>query len=157
MDETTGRIVVGVDGSAASRAAVAYAVRDAARQGAWVHVVSAFDPPPYWAAAYGVPTPVVSAEDMRQIVLKETQQLVDEVIADLGPAVGFVPTEVSAVAGHPAHVLVDRAEGAAALVVGHRGRGGFAGLVLGSVALQCVQHATCPVIVVRARTDRDGE
>lgn len=88
---------------------------------------------------------------MREAFLKETQQLVDAVVADVGPPAGSVPTTVAAVAGHPAQVLVDAAEGADALVIGHRGHGGFPGLALGSVALQCVQHATCPVVVVRAQ------
>jgi nucleotide-binding universal stress UspA family protein len=52
--------------------------------------------------------------------------------------------------GAPAGVLVDVSHEASLLVVGSRGRGGFAGLLLGSVAQHCVQHAACPVVVVRA-------
>jgi hypothetical protein len=50
--------------------------------------------------------------------------------------------------GHPAHVLLDAASGAQLLVVGSRGHGAFAGMLLGSVSQHCVQHASCPVVVV---------
>jgi nucleotide-binding universal stress UspA family protein len=51
--------------------------------------------------------------------------------------------------GSPARTLLDEARGADLLVVGSRGRGGFAGLLLGSVSQHCVHHAPCPVVVVR--------
>lgn len=54
--------------------------------------------------------------------------------------------------GTPASVLLHAARGATLLVVGSRGRGGFAGLLLGSVAQHCAQHAECPVVVVRHDT-----
>jgi nucleotide-binding universal stress UspA family protein len=70
----------------------------------------------------------------------------DEVAADRTP---LVSVDVEAVAGGPAPVLLDAAEGADLLVLGHRGRGAFSSAVLGSVGLQCVLHATCPVTIVR--------
>jgi nucleotide-binding universal stress UspA family protein len=57
----------------------------------------------------------------------------------------------SVIAGHPAQVLIDAAREAQLLVVGSRGHGGVAGALLGSVGQHCVQHATCPVVVVRGR------
>jgi len=70
----------------------------------------------------------------------------DEVAADRTP---LVSVDVEAVAGGPAPVLRDAAEGADLLVLGHRGRGAFCSAALGSVGLQCVLHATCPVTIVR--------
>jgi hypothetical protein len=68
--------------------------------------------------------------------------------------------ELHELEGHPAPVLIDQAKGADLLVVGHRGRGGFASALLGSVGLHCVLHGECPVTVVRPElrlaTSRDG-
>ncbi len=157
MDRINGQIVVGVDGSAESRTALAYALHDAARRGVGVEVVSAFDPVPSWAYGYGLPASAETPAELREAVLKETQQLVEEVVAGLGAAAGSVPTHVEALVGNAAQVLTDRAQGAAELVVGHRGRGGFARLMLGSVALHCVQHAACSVVVVRAQPEPHTE
>jgi nucleotide-binding universal stress UspA family protein len=55
--------------------------------------------------------------------------------------------------GQPAQVLIDEARGADLLVVGSRGHGGFAGLVLGSVSHQCAMHASCPVVIVHGKPD----
>jgi nucleotide-binding universal stress UspA family protein len=57
----------------------------------------------------------------------------------------------SVVEGHPAAALLDAAKEADLLVVGSRGRGGFAGLLLGSVGEQCAHHAPCPVVIVRSK------
>jgi nucleotide-binding universal stress UspA family protein len=61
-----------------------------------------------------------------------------------------------AVAGGPAPVLLDAAKGADLLVLGHRGQGAFSSAVLGSVGLQCVLHATCPVTIVRPSVVGEG-
>ncbi|MEU3985934.1 universal stress protein [Streptomyces sp. NPDC026672] len=58
------------------------------------------------------------------------------------------------VEGHPAAALTEAAKDAELLVVGSRGHGAFTGMLLGSVSHHCVHHATCPVLVVRADTDR---
>ncbi|MEV7068508.1 universal stress protein [Streptomyces collinus] len=60
-----------------------------------------------------------------------------------------VPLDTHIVHGHPAQILVDTANGADLLVVGSRGLGGFTGTLLGSVSRYCVEHATCPVVVMR--------
>ncbi|MEU4214215.1 universal stress protein [Actinoplanes sp. NPDC026623] len=51
--------------------------------------------------------------------------------------------------GHPAAALLDQAKAATLLVVGSRGHGGFASVLLGSTSVYCTEHATCPVVVVR--------
>ena len=72
-------------------------------------------------------------------------RVVEEVLGE-HPAVAV---QALAVSGPPARVLVEAAEEADLLVIGSRGRGGFAGVMLGSVSLHCVSHAPCPVVVVR--------
>ena len=62
-----------------------------------------------------------------------------------------VAVEALAVEGRVAHALVQAAKGADLLVVGNRGRGGFGGVLLGSVSFHCVSHAPCPVVVVRGK------
>lgn len=94
----------------------------------------------------GVPTPSVErVADVRA----EAQRMVDDVVAaHPGIAVG-VSTEVEAMTGTPAEVLLEASLGADLLVVGHRGRGAFSSALLGSVGLQCVLRAACPVTIVR--------
>ena len=60
-----------------------------------------------------------------------------------------VPCDGEVLEGQPAEVLLERAKDASLIVVGSRGRGGFASLLLGSVSQQVVQHAPCPVLVIR--------
>ena len=148
-------IVVGVDGSSGSMAALAHALTDASRRGARVRAVTVFQRPEYWAESYGLPEPPTIAE----LTLRGENGLrstLAQVRRDLGPAEAAVPVDVTAVPGAPARVLVDQAQDADELVVGHRGRGGFAGALLGSVSLQCVLHAPCRVTVVRPPRERDA-
>ncbi len=138
-------VVVGVDGSPGSRSALEFALRDAARRGARLRVVTAVRPPEYWASPYG-PIPVPPTPAKLDDVAADVRRLVGETTARLGVE---VPVEVTVDHGSPAPVLLDAAAGAALLVLGHRGRGVLAGAVLGSVGLRCVLHADCPVTVVR--------
>ena len=148
MDERP-TIVVGVDGSSGSRAALEYALDDAVRRSARVRVVFAFEEPEYWAVADGMSAPAPLGEATVGLE-KATQQMVDEVRAQRPELVG-VPVDVQALIGHPAKVLVEQSRDADLLVLGHRGRGEFASAVLGSVGLQCVLHAHGPVTIVRSR------
>jgi nucleotide-binding universal stress UspA family protein len=140
-------IVVGVDGSDGARAALAYALDDATRRGARVRVVCVFEEPDYWAVAYGM-TPVAPVREMTVGLQKAAQQVVEDVRAE-EPGRATVPVDVEALAGSPAGVLLEQARDADLLVVGHRGRGGLASAVLGSVGLQCVLQGSGPVTVVR--------
>ncbi|GAA0594858.1 universal stress protein [Streptomyces crystallinus] len=138
------RLVVGVDGSEASHEALRWAVNHARLIHATVDAVAAYDVP----GAAGWSAPAVDAD------LDEEQarrDLADELVSVLGEAVDVALTS-HIVRGNPAEVLIGAAEGAELLVVGSRGRGGFARLLLGSVSLQCAQHAACPVVIVREGT-----
>lgn len=129
------RIVVGVDGSPASKAALNWAIRQGARSGAVVEAVIAY----YW-----FPMPV-EAIDFRTLARK----LVDEAIfeaPDPGAPVKIVPKVIH---GSPAKTLLQEAADADLLVVGSRGHGAVSSALLGSVSHQCVHHAPCPVVVVR--------
>ena len=140
-------VVVGVDGSAESQAALRFALQDAARRRSGVRVVSVYVPPETWVVSYGsMKLPTLG--DLVQVSAQVGQAAVDVVVA-ADPALGAVPTEVVTPPGPAAKALLEQAADADLLVVGHRGRGGFKSAVLGSVGLHCVLHATCPVTVVR--------
>ncbi|WP_214369168.1 universal stress protein [Pseudonocardia sp. H11422] len=145
-------IVVGVDGSAGSRAALEYAMADAARRDAQVRVVSVFPLQEYWPAGYyGVGGYETAPETLAQLttdIERSVQRMIQEAVAQQGVGAG-VTVDVQALPGTPAKVLLEQARRADLLVLGHRGRGGFASALLGSVGLQCVLHAPCPVTIVR--------
>ena len=141
-------VVVGVDGSEGSRAALQYAMGDAARRGARVLVVRAFEPPLDEPVPYGLPRPPTLAEITSRLEAG-AREMAESVAADPQAGNGRVPVDVAAIPGAPAKVLVHQARDADVLVVGHRGRGGIASMLLGSVGLACVLHAPCPVTIVR--------
>jgi nucleotide-binding universal stress UspA family protein len=160
MTSNDGLIVVGVDGSESAQAALEFALDEAARRSARVRAVIAFYPEQYWPVLYGmasaavVPPPVEQlAEDAERVV----RQAVSDATAETTGTAGAVPVDVRVVRGRPADVLLDQANDADLLVVGHRGLGGIAGVCLGSVGLQCVLHATCPVTVVRPVATSSGQ
>lgn len=141
-------IVVGVDGSESARAALGFGLEEAARRSARVRVVTAFRSPEYWPVAYGMASGMVvlpSIEQLAEDAQRTARQTLTEVVGRGGAA---VPVEVRVAQGHPATLLLDQAAQAELLVVGHRGLGAVASVCLGSVGLQCVLHAVCPVVVV---------
>lgn len=135
-----GRIVVGVDGSEASQAALRWAARQAQLTGERLVVVAAWEYPTSfgWAPAY--PSDWDPEGDAR----KALAEVVDQVLGAERPEVDLEVAE-----GHPAPILVEASQDADLLVVGSRGHGAFAGMLLGSVSEHCVSHAHCPVVVVR--------
>jgi nucleotide-binding universal stress UspA family protein len=151
--EVTGTVVVGVDGSPGSRVALEYALEDAARRGARLQVVAAAQMPEYWAMAYGMTAPL-PIPDIVAAVRDAVQQTVDEVAAARPGLAARVPVSVDVRTGAPADVLLDAADGADALVLGHRGHGALRSAVLGSVGLRCLVHASCPVTIVRPAAAR---
>jgi nucleotide-binding universal stress UspA family protein len=137
-------VLVGVDGSPESGAALKYAVAEADRRGARLRVVSTYFPE---YAVHGRTHPLTASEPAIEVdVEAQTRRMVEEALAGdaVTPAV-----EIVVAAGPAPGVLIDKSREVDVLVLGHRGRGGFASMLLGSVSLQCVLHAHCPVIVVR--------
>jgi nucleotide-binding universal stress UspA family protein len=142
---SAGRIVVGVDGSAPSRAALRWAVGQARLTGGTVHAVIAWQLPMTLMSHGWAPIYVEEEADFGDDARKRIDAVIGEEVA---PADGhLVRTEV--VHGHPAQVLLDAADRADLLVVGSRGHGGFAAALLGSVSQHCANHARCPVLIVR--------
>ena len=146
------RVVVGVDGSDRSRAALVAAVDEAGRRGADVVAVAAYDV----ADWRDLPTVVLpSVEEIRADVLRGAEEMVREVLERSGhPGVPTPHVRIEVMRGAAADLLVEVAGEADLLVVGSRGRGALRGLLLGSVALHCVLHATCPVMVVHPQSGR---
>jgi nucleotide-binding universal stress UspA family protein len=139
-------IVVGVDGSESSRAALRFALAEARQRGTSVRAVGVWHVP---VTAYGsafVPPNLILQEDLETAARDGLQRA----IADA--AAGDVEVETAVKEGQPADVLLKEAQTAELLVVGSRGLGGFRGLLLGSVSQQCAHHAPCPLVIVpRAR------
>jgi nucleotide-binding universal stress UspA family protein len=142
--ENQAPIVVGVDGSASSRDALSWAVRQASCTGAAVRAVSV------WRRPSTVFTP---AEPGARLLLPDLGQAAADALAKIVSEAGSTPgvhLEQRVVEGHAAPVLLGQAEDASLLVVGSHGRGAFTGMLLGSVSEHCVSHAPCPVAVVRS-------
>jgi nucleotide-binding universal stress UspA family protein len=141
------RIVVGVDDSPSSKAALLWAMRQAELTGAAVEAVMAWHyPMTLNRAAWAVITP----DDVAKIGALFARQL-SGAIAEAAAPHSQVQVSAAVRQGNAAQVLLDAADGADLLVVGSRGHGGFAGALLGSVSQHCVHHASCPVVVVRDR------
>lgn len=138
---TAGRIVVGVDGSEASKDALRWAGRQVELTGASLEVVTTWHIP---TAYYGAP---MSAGDYDFEL--QARHTADEAIGEALADHPSVTRSVVAVHDYPAPALLKQAVGADALVLGSRGHGAFTGMVLGSVSQHCVSHAPCPVVVVR--------
>lgn len=143
------RIVVGVDGSETSHRALEWAVAEARLHGCEVEAVHAWHDV-FVGAAYPfmaeVPDPKIYRDAGQQVL----DAAVDEVAAKGGRGVKISRVLVN---DSPVHALLDVAKGADLIVIGSRGRGGFAGLLLGSVSQQIVHHAVCPVVVVPPSED----
>ena len=136
-------VVVGFDGSEPAQRALDWAASEAKLRGARLRIVAAWETPQL-VYAYGyVPAMSPSFDEESE---KAARELVDKA-ARLGEP--GVAVETEAKRGQAAEVLVEASNEADLLVVGSRGHGGFAGLLLGSVSEQCARHAACPVTIVR--------
>jgi nucleotide-binding universal stress UspA family protein len=134
-----GSIVVGVDGSRHSLDALRWAAHFAAIFGARLDAVAAWEYPQSfgWAA-------IAPDWDPSQDMVKVLDDAVRAVFSDQQPA----GLRLQVREGGAAKVLLEAGEGATVLVVGSRGHGGFAGLLLGSVSANVAEHASCPVFIV---------
>ena len=138
----TYRIVVGVDGSAHGNAALEWAVDEARIRGGGIVAVFAWQLP-----FIGVPG-AFDRDEMEQL----GKRFLAETVAAVVPA-GVVPVTRLVAQGDVSESLIEASRDADLLVLGSRGRGGFAGLKLGSVSAECVQHASCPVVVIKRPGD----
>jgi len=137
-----GRIVVGVDGSEPSSAALRWAIAEAWVRGSRLDVIN----------TYVSPRPDSTwTPNEEELLAKASRELTDEMVSTALGAAESHPIEIETIStgDTPASGLLAAASGADLLVVGSRGLGGFRGLLLGSVSEQCLHHASCPVVVVR--------
>ena len=161
-------VVVGVDGSQQSLHALRLAAQEARSRSARLHAVYVYQPvhgsnlPAAAAVAVTGRWAASGASVMREAYRHSAEQqeearrhaegLLAQVIREAEDDLAGMAVERTVISDeHPSAALVRLSAGADLLVVGSRGLGGFRGLLLGSVSQQCVQHATCPVLVVRPR------
>ena len=141
-------VVVGVDNSPGAKAALVFAEEEARLRGATLHAVHAWQ---YGYIGYtgleGV-MPILGGDinELHAAAQSALEESVREALPDTD-----VEIEQRTIQGLAAAVLVDESRNADLLVVGSRGHGGFAQLLLGSVSQQCAHHAECPVVIVRAK------
>jgi nucleotide-binding universal stress UspA family protein len=133
-------IVVGVDGSSESAAALSWAIDEARLRQARLNIVHAF---PALVSFFGS-----TAHEYYPQVEKEAHERFDAILA-AAPSMEGLEVAHSVVPGNPAEVLVDESKEATMVVVGSRGHGSFRGMLLGSVSIHTAQLAHCPVLVVR--------
>lgn len=177
-DRRDDKIVVGVDGSVHARAALRRAAQEAALRNWELEVIVVPPPAPamaprspsqaavdatMWSGALWPDGPDRSQERQHEHDLEQAhwRHAAESHLADEIARIGHdhLPEKVTpTVIGsrHPARALLDVAAWARLLVVGRRGRGGFTGMVLGSVSQHCVRHATAPVMVVPPEPAEDA-
>ncbi len=147
QDPDRQRIVVGIDGSEGSLVALRVAATEARLRGVPLEVLCAWHPGMSGSLpGFGVGTPVADALDELSTALTATLEA-----EGLG-AGGDLTVTATVVAAHAAESLIDASENAALVVVGSRGHGGFAGMILGSVSQHVTTHARCPVMIVPLST-----
>jgi nucleotide-binding universal stress UspA family protein len=139
------RIVVGIDGSEGSRDAFRWAVGEARRRHVIVEAVHV------WHQAWVAPTHIMGDVDFFAAKAREVLDAVVDAVDSTG-----VTVERKLLAGAAAPGLIHEAKGAELVVVGSRGRGGFTGLLLGSVSQQVAHHTPCPLVIVPPEAEPAG-
>jgi nucleotide-binding universal stress UspA family protein len=143
-------IVIGIDNSEGAKAALRFALEEARLRQATLRAVHA------WQFAYlgapGIEGSLPHVGNEFEALQSAAEAALDATLQEVATDAKDVEVERRVVQGRPAAVLVEESRGADLLVVGSRGLGGFAQLLLGSVSQQCAHHAECPVVIVRSRT-----
>jgi nucleotide-binding universal stress UspA family protein len=139
---TRSRIVVGVDGSESSLAALRWAVRQAELTGAPLEIVSAWEWPVSYSGWETPPPPDYDPAD-------EARRQLDKAVSAVLTPRDAIEVRRSVIEGHAAPVLEALSRTADLVVVGSHGHGELAGMLLGSVSQHCVTHCRCPVAVIR--------
>lgn len=137
-------IVVGIDGSSPAQEALEWAAAEAQLRQVPLEVIHTWSLPPS--------SPSAGIEGVVDAIESAAQKVLDDAVAHVASIAPGVEVDGRTVPGGAGSVLVDASRNASLVVVGARGRGGFTSLLLGSVSSQVVQHAECPVVVVRRGT-----
>jgi len=145
-------IVVGVDHSEGAKAALRFALEEARLRQATLRVVHAWQYAYIGATGFEGAYPALGG-DIKELRAAAESDL-DATMQEAIPDTGAVEVERRVVEERPAAALVDESRGADLVVVGSRGHGGFAGLLLGSVSLQVAHHAACPVVIVHQESEQ---
>ena len=140
------RVVVGVDGSPGSSAALEFASEHASRTGAALTVIYAWRS---LSSGRGSLRGALPFEDRFSEEMNEAERVLSEAVAGLGERYPEVKVDTEAIPVAPSRCLADASAAASLLVVGSRGRGAFAGMLLGSVSQSVLHQAQCSVAVVR--------
>jgi len=148
IPEPAPHIVVGYDGSPESGKALDKALAIARTSSGTLEVVTVSHVPVFYGG-YPLGVSWSPVDDARAAAHGALSARFGEEIPEW--------VSVNGAEGSPAKILIDASEGAEMLVVGSRGHGGFAGLLLGSVSSACAEHAHCPVLIVHPQKVRDGE
>lgn len=119
-----------------------FAAREAAAHGATLRIVVTWEVPPAVLTSAGVAADVYQAfeQDAAEVAAEAA-----ELVKSLEPA---VPVDEQVIEGHAGEVLIEQSKEVDLLIVGRRGRGGFAGLLLGSVSQHVMHNSACPVVIV---------
>ena len=150
-DSDAGPVVVGVDGTALSEPAVGFAFEEAALRGAPVVAVHTWHDDAFEDALH-----TAVADEFRDIATRHAEERVQALLAGWREKHPDIEVSTDVSGGSAARALVRSSKGAQLVVVGSRGRGGFAGLALGSTSQAVIRHANAPVVVVRHAPDVAG-
>jgi nucleotide-binding universal stress UspA family protein len=145
-------IVVGVDHSEGAKEALRFALEEATLRKATLRVVHAWQYAYIGATGFEGSYPALGGDikELRDAAERDLDATLQEAISETGT----IAIERRVVEDRPASALVDESRGAEMVVVGSRGHGGFAGLLLGSVSQQVAHHAACPVVIVHKKREQ---